>query len=105
MWRLVVHGAVDGHFRIPVYIHCSNNNRAATVLNLFLEEYGLPSRMRCDKGGENVDVAHYLLKHYLRGPGRGTIIAGRSVHNQRRMWKEHFVCIEIFSITSSLLAC
>jgi hypothetical protein len=25
-WRLVVHGGVDGYSRLPVYLHCSNNN-------------------------------------------------------------------------------
>ena len=31
-WRLVVHGGVDGYSRIPVYLHCSDNNKADTVL-------------------------------------------------------------------------
>ena len=40
----MVHGGVDGYSRIPVYLHCSNNNRACTVLKLFMEAvtaYGL----------------------------------------------------------------
>ena len=94
-WRLVVHGAVDGYSRVPVFLHCSNNNHATTVLQLFQEAvavYGLPSRIRCDKGGENVDVSMFLLTHPLRGPGRGTVIVGKSVHNQRieRMWRDVF---------------
>ena len=89
----MVHGAVDGYSRIPVYLHCSDNNRADTVLRLFREAvslYGLPSRIRIDKGGENVDVSMYLLDHPLRGPGRSTVIVGKSVHNQRieRMWRD-----------------
>ena len=42
-WRIVVHGGIDGYSRIPVYIHASNNNRADTVLQLFVaavEEFG-----------------------------------------------------------------
>lgn len=78
-WRIVIHGGVDGFSRIPVYLHASSNNCAATVLNLFTEAVstlGLPSRVRCDKGGENYDVGFYMLNHPRRGPGRGSIIAG-----------------------------
>jgi hypothetical protein len=79
---------------------CSTNNRSDTVLQSFLgavEKYGLPSRVRCDKGTENYDVAYYMLEQ--RGPGRGSVITGRSVHNQRveRFWRDLFVgCISVF---------
>ena len=79
-WRIVVHGGVDGYSRIPVYLNASNNNKASTVLSLFQEavsEYGLPSRVRSDKGGENVDVSAYMLSHIQRGPGRGSMITGK----------------------------
>ena len=39
---------------------------ADTVLELFREAvttYGLPSRIRIDNGGVNIDVAMYLLTH------------------------------------------
>lgn len=65
---------------MPVYLHASNNNKASTVLALFKQaasEYGLPSRVRCDKGGENYDVGWLMLNHPRRGPGRGSIIAGK----------------------------
>lgn len=80
-WRVVVHGGIDGYSRLPTYLVASTNNRAETVLSLFeqaVSEHGLPSRVRCDKGGENHDVAWYMLSLPNRGPGRGSIIAGAS---------------------------
>ena len=75
----MVHGGIDGYSRMPIFLKASDNNRAETVLQLFLEsvaEFGLPSRVRSDKGGENVDVAAYMLSHQQRGPGRGSMITG-----------------------------
>lgn len=56
-WQIVIHGGIDGYTRIPVYLRCSDNNRADTVLESFLSavhEYGLPSRVRSDKGKETL---------------------------------------------------
>ena len=61
---MVIHGAIDGYSRVPVYLSCSNNNRADTVLELFKEAvncWGLPSRVRSDKGGENVGISMFML--------------------------------------------
>ena len=94
-WRIVVHGGIDGFSRLVVFLGCATSNTAATVFERFhtaVQNYGLPSRIRSDKGGENTQVALYMLEHPLRGPGRGSMIVGRSVHNQRieRLWRDVF---------------
>ena len=81
---MVVHAGIDGYSRTVVFIKCSDNNRASTVYQLFLEavgHYGLPSRIRVDQGGENIQVAEHMIMH--RGVGRRSVLVGSSVHNQR----------------------
>ena len=90
-WGFVIHGCIDGYARYITFLHCSTNNRKETVLSLFeeaLQISGVPSRVRTDKGGENVLIWERMTE--LRGPDRGSFLAGSSVHNQRieRLWRD-----------------
>ena len=95
-WRMVIHGGIDGYSRLITYLQCSNNNQASTVFTAFLgacEKYGTPSRVRSDKGGENVDIWQYM--EATRGEQRGSYIAGPSVHNTRieRLWRDVYTAV------------
>lgn len=64
-WIFVVHGGVDGFSHLVVCLTVAGNNRASTVLQSFIaavERYGLASRVRSDKGGENADVAESMIR-------------------------------------------
>jgi hypothetical protein len=77
-WKIVIHGFIDGHSRLIVGLRANNNNRASTVLDLFLDAipvHGRPSRVRGDHGTENVRVARWMEEN--RGQGRGSYIWGR----------------------------
>jgi hypothetical protein len=76
-WGFWVHGCVDGHSRLIIYLKCSSNKRASTLWVYFSEAvhiFGWPSRGRGDFGTENNVVERNLIAHwglvhhaYLRG--------------------------------------
>ena len=56
------------------------------MLNFFkagVQEFMLPSRVRGDRGGENIRVAEYMTQH--RGEGRGSYLMGPSKFNTRQI--------------------
>ena len=82
----------------------STNNRASTVLNMFINailEHGVPSRVRGDRGGENRDVS--ILMILLWGLDRASFMWGSSVFEHlwvevgwqfARAWKAFFRRLE-----------
>lgn len=76
-WGFYVHGCVDGHSRLIIYLACVNNKRSSTVEAIYMagvERYGWPSRGRGDFGKENNGaerrmIARWGVAHraYLRG--------------------------------------
>ena len=90
-WNLVIIKGIDGFSQWPLMLKCTDNNKADTVLSCFVEavnEFGLPNRIRTDKGLENVRIAEFMIQN--RGTNRGSIIAGKSTHNQRIecLWRD-----------------
>ncbi|GLB34620.1 hypothetical protein LshimejAT787_0201850 [Lyophyllum shimeji] len=90
-WGFWVHGCIDGHSRLILYLKCSSNKRASTVLALFKQAigvYGWPSRARGDFGTENNQVEQMLVAHW--GGTHRAYLRGRSIHNVRieRLWKD-----------------
>ena len=85
-WNFIIIGGIDGMLKY------SDNNKADTVLASFVnavQEYGLPSRIRTDKGLENVGIADYMIQN--RGTNRGIVIAERA-----HITKELNGCGEMF---------
>ncbi len=83
-WAFVIHGAIDGYSRMIVFLRCATNNRKETVLELFrmaTAEHGVPSRVRTDKGDENVLV--WQAMESLRGQNRNSYLASTATRNQR----------------------
>ena len=105
-WYIIIFGAVDGYSRLPVSLECINKNKATTVLSCFLkgaETYGIPGRVRSDKGKENVLVADYMIEK--RGSERGSMITEPSTHikNELDAFGEMSLMEFLHFVTSCLL--
>lgn len=84
-WRMVIHGAIDGFSRAVMFLKCSTNNEALTILTLFedaIQKFNIPARIRCEHGTENIQVAKWMLTTKY-GSSVKPVITGLSVHNQR----------------------
>ena len=96
-WRFVLHGSIDGYSRVITFLHCSDNNRATTVLSLFtsaVNKLGLPYKIRTDLGGENVELWRYMIEQHADD---SAIITGSSTHNERieRLWRDVHRCVGV----------
>ena len=94
-WRFVIHGAIDGFSRLVLFLKCSNNNRATTMLSHFtsaVDIHGLPTRIRTDLGGENVEIWRYMIEQHN---SLSAVVTGSSTHNERieRLWRDVFRCV------------
>ena len=78
--RLAIHGMIDGFSRKVLYLWCSNNNSAHTVLDLFYDSalvHGLPEKLYTDFGGENNGAGRFqvaIRNHGRRGNQRATSV-------------------------------
>jgi len=90
-WNFVVDGGIDGYSRLVPYLKINTNNLALSACHDFfvgVRNYGVPSRVRSDHGGEFTHIWKFM--EIVNGPNRGSSIKGRSVHNQRieRFWRD-----------------
>ena len=84
-------------FTNSCFLRCSDNNRASTVLSSFtdaVQVHGLPSRLRTDLGGENVEVWRYMVEQHANS---ASVITGSSTHNERieRLWRDVHRCVGV----------
>ena len=72
-------------------MNLQTDNRASTATQKKIDavkSFGIPSRVRADKGSEFNHVETFM--NSLNGLDRGSMIQGKSTHNRRieRMWRD-----------------
>lgn len=75
---MVTHCFIDGDSRYIVGVWVSNNNCAATVLDVFqaaISMHGIPHCVHGNHGTENLGVAAWMEEY--KSIGRGSYIWGR----------------------------
>ena len=75
--------------------------RSKSSLSKSLTQTRVFCSFRMDMGGENILIAQCMIAHPERGPGKGSAITGRSIHNQRikRLWKDLFLgCLFLYIV-------
>lgn len=90
-WNFIVDGGIDGYSRLIPYLKVNTDNLSTSALSDFIvgfKEYGVPSRVRADKGSEFTHINKMM--NAINGEDRGSFIQGKSVHNQRieRLWRD-----------------
>lgn len=78
-WHLVIAGRIDGFSRFVVFLQCTSDNKANTILKCFMggvKDYGTPLRVRSDQGMKNYRVAEYMPQ--ARGANRSSMITGKA---------------------------
>ncbi|XP_019622600.1 PREDICTED: uncharacterized protein LOC109468721 isoform X2 [Branchiostoma belcheri] len=88
-WGITIQGGVDGYSKTCTFLSATGSNTAAFMMRAFLRgcrEYGIPSRIRTDDGGENSEIGRFMVE--LRGHGHNAHLTGPSVRNVpiERFW-------------------
>ncbi|KAI2644607.1 Adenylosuccinate synthetase [Labeo rohita] len=86
---MVFHSCVDGYSqKIILNVSTSTELPAFRLFCVGVQTFGLPSRVRCDEGMENIEAGCFMLER--TSLNRGSILTVRSAHNRRfeRLWAE-----------------
>jgi hypothetical protein len=82
LWGLSIQGAIDGFSHVVLYLQCNTNKLASTSLQLFengcIHNYGVPGRVRLDKGGEFWGIVRRMLREgFAQGIQRSVLLWAR----------------------------